>query len=268
MWSEISAAILVFLLLCASALAARRIRPHLPEHHREQETIDTMHLMVAMLVTFSALVLGQLLASAKTSYTNDEHDRQQYALELSQLDLCLTDYGTDAIPARAILRDYTAAVIISTWPTEPHPAGFAYLDTAGLPRTGESPALTTTLNQLYLTIRQLTPATAAQTATLQDCAANYQTALTGRIAVIEDASGSLSTPFYCILAFWLMIAFAVLGLAAPPNKLSLLGILLCAVSLSLAIFLISDLSHPYSGAFHIPSTTMRAALARMLPPPL
>ena len=49
----------------------------------------------------------------------------------------------------------------------------------------------------------------------------------------------------------------------PRNRVAALGILLCAISLSSAVFVITDLSRPYRGLMAIPSDDMRAALAHM-----
>jgi hypothetical protein len=74
----------------------------------------------------------------------------------------------------------------------------------------------------------------------------------------------VSTPFDVILVIWLMIIFAVFGLVSPRNIVSLIGIVLVSISLSLSMFVISGLSHPYFIAF--PSDDMRAALASMIAP--
>jgi hypothetical protein len=66
--------------------------------------------------------------------------------------------------------------------------------------------------------------------------------------------------------FWLTVIFLALGLAAPHNRLALVGILLCAVSLSSAVFVIADLSRPYRGLMAISSHDMRVALERMMVP--
>ncbi len=49
--------------------------------------------MIGMLVTFTALVLGLLTASVKTAFDRAGRDLQDYALELTQLDQCLRNYG-------------------------------------------------------------------------------------------------------------------------------------------------------------------------------
>jgi hypothetical protein len=92
-----------------SAWLGRFIRPRLPETYRTRETIETMQLVIGVLVTFAALVLGLLTASVKTSYNHAACDRHAYALQLTLLDNCLRDYGPDTASARADLARYTAA---------------------------------------------------------------------------------------------------------------------------------------------------------------
>jgi hypothetical protein len=254
----------VFLLLTSSALLGRFIRLRLPAHHRERETIEAMQIIIGMLVTFTALVLGLLTASVKTAYDNAGHDLQAYALDLTQLDRCLRDYGSGADGAREAIKAYTAALIAATWTSEPPPSGVRYPSLPNEQRVGPSPVLGDTLNRAYLEIRQLGPKNAFQSGVREDCAIDFRTMLNGRKAAIEDDRLQVSTPFDIILVVWLMIIFAIFGLVAPRNIVSLIGVVLCSISVSLAIFVIGSLSHPYFIAF--PSDYMRAALASMMGP--
>ena len=122
------------------------------------------------------------------------------------------------------------------------------------------------MDQAGVQLRRLDPADAFHDKLAAHCLSVYDDVLKARQAVIQDVGGRLSWPFYCILVFWLMVIFAAFGLAAPRNRLALIAILLCAVSLSSAIFVISELSQPYGGLLSIPSTDMRAALAHMMAP--
>jgi hypothetical protein len=259
-WSALT----VFVLLCASAGLGRYVRPHLPEAHRARDTIETMQLMIGMLVTFAALVLGLLTASAKDTFDAAAHDRQDYALQLTQLDRCLRNYGPGGDAARVILGSYTAAVIASTWPSEPRPVGLDYPDPSKLPRVGGSPVLAKLMNRVDLELRHLKTSDPFQAGILEECFGDFGSVLKARTTVIEAVRASISQPFYRVLVFWLMVIFAAFGLVAPRNILSLLGIALCAVSLSSAVFVISDLSQPYGGVFSIASTDMRTALASMM----
>jgi len=256
-------AITAFALLCLSASLGRFIHPRLPETYRTRETIETMQLVIGMLVTFAALVLSLLTASVKTSYDHAARDRHAYALQLTQLDRCLRDYGPETAHVRQDLARYTAAVIASTWPHERPPTGVDYPSTAGMPVIGASPVLAKLMDRIGQQIRALDPKTRLALLTANDCHATYRDVSRARLSVVEDASTSFSIPFFCILVFWLTVVFLALGLAAPRNRLAALGILLCAISLSSAVFVITDLSRPYRGLMSISSGDMRTALAEM-----
>jgi hypothetical protein len=260
---ELWIATTTFVLLCMSAWLGRFVRPRLPETYRTRDTIETMQLVIGMLVTFAALVLGLLTASVKTSYDHAARDRHAYALQLTQLDRCLRDYGLETAHIRWDLARYTAAVIASTWPHEQPPTGVDYPTTTGMPVVGASPVLGKLMDGIGQQIRALDPKTRLAMMTANDCHATYQGVVEGRLSVIEDASASFSVPFFFILLFWLLVVFLALGLAAPCNRLAALGILLCAVSLSSAVFVITDLSRPYRGLMSISSGTMRTALTEM-----
>jgi hypothetical protein len=261
---EALSALGVFALLTASALVGRFIRQRLPEDHRKRETIESMQIIIGMLVTFTALVLGLLTASVKGAYDRAGHDLQEYALDLTQLDRSLRNYGPGTEAARDFLKSYTAGLIASTWRSEPPPTGVRYPNTSDVPQVGPSSVLGDALNRAYLEIRHLKPINEFQSGVRDDCLVDFQTVLNGRKTAIEDDRLQISTPFDVILVVWLMIIFAVFGLVTPRNFVLLIGIVLVSISLSLAMFVISSLSHPYFIAF--PSDDMRAALASMMAP--
>jgi hypothetical protein len=259
---EIASFLIVLALLCASAALGAFVRRRLPEHHRTRETTELMQLTIGLLMTFAAIVLGLLTASVKQSYDDATLDRQQYALELGALDACLRDYGPEADAARADLHSYTAAVIASTWPGEPPPKGVSYPDTSHMPRTGASPVLGRLMDKVGVEVSRLDSAPHPRLAAL--CLDRYKDVSHGRLSVIEAANDQRVDPFYQVLVLWLMIIFACYGLVAPPTRLSLTVVVLCAISLSSVMFVIVDLGRPYGGFFSIPSTAMRDALHAML----
>jgi hypothetical protein len=266
---ELLSALLIAVLLCSSAALGMFIGPRLPPAHRARETVEIMTLAIGMLVTFAALVLGLITASAKTGYDDAVHYRQEYALQLTEFDRCLRNYGPEADAARAYLRSYTAAAIASIWPSEPPPVGVQYPDISGMHNlviTGEVPAHADLMNRAGLEISHFSPTDATQTRIAENCRQDYRDVLRARLSVLETKSARLSAPFYWILVFWLMIIFASFGLVAPRHSLSAISIALCAVSLSTAMFVIFDLSRPYDGLFAISSAPMRMALDSMLRP--
>jgi hypothetical protein len=257
-------ALVVFIILCASAALGFYIHPRLPEKHRSADSIALVQLVVMLLVNFTAIVLGLLTTSVKGGYDAAYAARGEDAAQIVQLDRCLREYGPETDPIRAQLRGYVAAVIASTWPEEPRPTGVLYPDPSGMPRFGEAPRLSDVLNAVGLKIRSLQPATSLQTNVAAACESQFRDVLKARWKVIEGERVSISPPFYWVLVFWLAVLFGAFGLTANPNKMIVVVITLCALSVSLAVFVILDLDQPYGGLFGIPSGLMRNALADML----
>jgi hypothetical protein len=264
---EIASTVLVFVLLCVATGLGVFIGPRLPERHRTRETVELMQLTIGMLATFAAIVLGLLTASVKQDYDSAARDRQHYALDLTQLDSCLRDFGgPDSAAARQEMISYVAAVIASTWPKEPRPEGMAYPSTLHMPLVGASPVLARIMDEVGVDVSRLSGTDSYHVKVAGLCLDRYRNVTQARLGVIEDARSQLYDPFYQLLVFWLMIMFVCFGLVAPRNSLSLAIIVVSALSLSSVIFVIIDLSRPYSGFFSIPSTTMRNALNAMLAP--
>jgi hypothetical protein len=162
------------------------------------------------------------------------------------------------------LREYVAAVIASTWPNEAPPPVDAYPDTSKMARTGEDPTLADLMNDIGLAVRGLEPSDALHRVLASACVGDYADVLRSRWAVIEGLHGAIATPFYWALLFWLSIMFGCFGLRAPPNRLNLIVIVMCAISVSTAIFVIRSFDIPYGGLFGVPSDSMRNALHDMM----
>lgn len=254
----------LFILLVTSATAGSVLRTRLPAPHRGSETIDFLRVVTALLVTFAALVMSLLLASELNAYTAASHDRNHYAAGLAEMDACLRNYGSALDNERQLLHSYTAAVIVSTWPGEPHPREVAYPDISKLPLIGEAPALGTILNTIGLGIARQQPSDPFHQALMTRCHQVFSNLMTWRWTVIEDAHGSLSAPFLGVLIFWLMLVFLSFGLQAPKNLLAGAIVAVAIVSVASVMFVILDLDLPYGGLFGIPSTSMRHALDDML----
>ena len=68
------------------------------------------------------------------------------------------------------------------------------------------------------------------------------------------------------LVFWLTILFVGLGLLAPHNRTILVTLILCSISVSIAIFLINDLSHPLKGIIKVSCDPMLDVLVDLRSP--
>ena len=59
---------LLFLLLLLSSAVGLLLQGRLAERHRSRDTIEATRLVISILVTFTALVLGLLTSSAKIAF--------------------------------------------------------------------------------------------------------------------------------------------------------------------------------------------------------
>jgi hypothetical protein len=261
---NVVSAIFLLAMLCGSAALGFFVNARLPEKHRSRDSIELVQLGVSLLVTFTAIVLGLLTTSVKGGYDVAFAARGAYAGQLAQFDRCLRDYGPETQHTREQLHSYVAAVIASTWPWEQPPKGVPYPDTAKMARTGESPVLAELMNNIGYELHSLQPVDRLHENLMAACVNQYAELLRRRWTVIEGVRASLSTPFYWVLMFWLVILFASFGLRAPPNSMSLIVVALCALSVTAAVFVILELDLPYGAWFGIPSESMRNALADMM----
>ncbi|MFM0646291.1 DUF4239 domain-containing protein [Paraburkholderia bryophila] len=263
--SEISSALLVFLLLLGTTGIGVWVRPLLPEEHKAHETVQLIQLVIGMLVTFAALVLGLMTASAKASFDTTSNDLRTYAADLIEFDTTLREYGADTSRARDLLRQYTAAAIASTWPGEPAPSGDYPKDvgTQDNSQKLENVRLGDMLTAVGRELRQLRAHDPPQQRTLEDGLSQYRRVVDARWKIIEEAHSSISQPFFTTLTFWLGVIFLSFGLIAPRNALALVTICLGAVSIASAVYVIVDLDTPFTGPIVVSSQPMRDALGHL-----
>jgi hypothetical protein len=84
-----------------------------------------------------------------------------------------------------------------------------------------------------------------------------------RFLLFVESENQIPTPFLAILAFWLVIIFASFSLFSPLNVIALTSLSLFALSAACAIFLILELSRPFTGLLQLSSAPLRNALGTL-----
>jgi hypothetical protein len=84
-----------------------------------------------------------------------------------------------------------------------------------------------------------------------------------RWLLFEQTETSISLPMLIILIAWLAIIFMSAVLFAPPNATVIVAVMLAALSVSGAIFLILELDLPFDGVIQISPAPMRNALIHL-----
>src|SRR5260221_7608827 len=96
--------LLVFALIFGGALAGVVARPLLSEQHLHPGSKDVVKMATGLIGTLAALVLGLLIASAKSSFDQKTSQVRQMTSTIMLLDDLLAQYGSEATPLRSLLR--------------------------------------------------------------------------------------------------------------------------------------------------------------------
>ncbi len=264
--AEWAQALVLFTILLASSVVGLFLRRVLRDRLSNREVMEVIQLVVTMLVTFAALVLGLVTTSAKASFDAIDNDIRGYASQIIQFDRLLREYGPEAEPAREMMRRYTAAAIATTWTEEPPPPGYDPTLKV-LPTTSskslETPSLGDLLNRVEQKVRALQPRDDTHRQLAEDLLAMFRELIAQRWKLIEQAHGSISGPFLLVLEFWLAIVFLSFGLIGPRNAISFTMILLAALSIASVMFIILEFDSPFSGVIFVESGPLRNALAHL-----
>jgi hypothetical protein len=241
--------LIVFGVVFGGALLGMLLRWLLPEHHLSQDTKDVVKVGMGLIGTISALVLGLLIASAKSSFDTQRNGLAQLSANVILLDRILAHYGPETKECRDQLRENVSMLLEHYWAE-----GSDQAAQAGPSTRAES---------LYEQIQGLSPKTDAQR-TLQ--AAALKTAVdmaAARMLLSAQKGSSIPLPFLAILTFWLALLFASFSMFARPNATIVVALFLCALSAAGAIFLILELDHPFAGMIQLSSDPLRRTLEQL-----
>ena len=242
--------LLVFASVFGSTVAAMWLRKAIPSHHLSDATKDTVKVAMGLVATMAALVLGLLVASTKGTYDTEKNEVIQIAAKITYLDRVLAGYGPETAGPREMLRHALEGAIKRLWPDEKSQP--AQTDFSSQP--GEA---------LRDSIQKLSPQNDAQRAAKDEAAHLAADLGQMRWLLFEQLETSISLPMLLVVVCWLAILFFSFGLFCPGNATAIGALLVAALSVSGAIFLILELDHPFDGFIQISSGPMRTALSHL-----
>jgi hypothetical protein len=243
--------ILVLVCTFGGALSGIWLRGVLPEQHLSSESSATVKVGIGLIATMTALVLGLVTASARSSFDGMSTAVRDTASDILALDRTLARYGPESADAREALYDVVEVRLDTPWPESSSRA--PQLDVPDVRRA----------ETLVAQIQELAPQNDDQQ-WLRSRALNLGEALLEARWVVSSAAGtSVLVPFLAVLLFWLSITFTSFGLFAPRNSTVIGTLFVCAVSVGSAVFLILEMDGPFEGLIRVSPDALRYALAQM-----
>jgi hypothetical protein len=248
---DILIGLIVFGVVFGGALLGMFLGRVLPNRQLSPETRDVIRVVMAMLATLSAVVLGLLTGSAITSLAEKEGELRSAGVQFIMLDRTLAAYGPETKAARDLLKQILAERISQIWPEE---GGNVTLDALS-----GGAGIDLVRRRLFA----LSPQTDEQR-WLQSNALQFTHAIAvSRWTTVEQIGSRFPWPFFIIVVFWLAIIFASFGVFAPRNAAVTAALFVAALGLAGAIFMILEMDQPYRGVVKIPSTPLRIALDQL-----
>jgi hypothetical protein len=248
--SPVAVSLITLAFVFGGALLGMCLRITLPKDHLGGDSRDVVKLGMGLVGTMAALVLGLLIASAKSSFDTQGAELTDMSSKIVLLDRVLAHYGPESKEARDLL--HTSVVRVIDRMGAKSQSGPSQSD----PSSSNSEALYDKI--LGLSARN-DAERSSQTQALNIVIALGQT----RWLMYEQRATSISIPLLAVLIFWLTIVFISFGLFAPPNATVIASLFVTALSVSGAVFLILEMYTPYAGLIQISSAPLRTALAHL-----
>jgi Protein of unknown function (DUF4239) len=247
--SSVAISLVVFATVFGGALLGIFLRGVLPPHHLSAGSKDIVRIGMGLVGTMAALVLGLLVASAKSSYDSLSNELTELSANVVFLDRVLAHYGPEAQEARDQLRSAVARTVGRVWPKDRRT------------RSGLEPV---TANEVvFETIQQLSPKDKTQRILRKRALETEDRLLRTRWLMYEQGVNPIPLPMLVVLVLWLTIIFISFGIFAPRNGTVVVSLCVAALSVSCAILLILEMYQPFEGIIQISSAPLHTALAHL-----
>lgn len=250
--SAFSLGSLTFVCAFGGALAGSYVRHLLPPTHLSKESQDVMRLGMGLVATMTALLLGLVTASARSTFDSQDGAIRTGAANILALDRLLARYGPETAPTRELLRQTLAHRIQALWPDDGSQG-------EGLRSAPPAPAVEGIENQIL----ELSPATDTQRWFKSEALKLSEDVMKSRWRILSSQGGTVPMAFLAVVIFWLTVTFASFGLYAQPNASVIAVLFVSSLSVAAAVFLLIELDGPFEGLIKISSAPMRFALSQL-----
>ncbi len=230
------------------------LRHRLPHQHLNEHSKDVVRLGASLVATITALLLGLLITSAKSSYETQRNEVRQIASKIVLLDNQLKRYGPEANAAREAQRRAIAPLIDRIWGER------ALRSESGAPY---QPGVEG--DMVYETIENLNPQSDNQKNIKYRALTTVAAVTEARVRLFEESEAAMPNVLIAVVMLWLTLLFTSFTLFSPINPTGAVVLAVIAFSASAAIFLVLELNQPFSGLLRISPDPLRNALGSLGP---
>jgi hypothetical protein len=244
-WLCVGVALLAF----GSGVLGLHLHKRLPEQHASNSR-DMVGAIVGLISLLLALVLGTLVGSAYSFYSTQKSEMETFAARAVALDLALAEYGPETMVARQKMKETLQQVHDILWGRTAAPSELDLSVAAPLPHLKLMDEYLASLDAKTPAQRQFAAAAGVHAGAMEQT----------RLLISMQLASPISWPLVVIVVSWALILFCGFGLLSRITATTLVALALGAFAVGSALFLILELSQPFTGVFRVPS----GAFAQML----
>src|SRR6516165_10229583 len=196
--------------------------------------------MVGLVTLLLALVLGLLVFTAFSVFTTQQSEAYSLGPVIIELDVILQQYGSEAIRGRVGLREALG---------RSRKRFFGDMKRGPQVHTFEETRATMTWMNTYFD--SLEPPTERQRQLLNSARDLAKKFAETRMLMTRQLANPFPPYVLTVVVFWASALFLGNGLVATPNAVSVVAHLAGAAAIGSAIFLILELSQPYTGVVRL-----------------
>ena len=248
--SSIEVAAVAWIAVLASGLAGLTLARLLPEAHTSERSRDILGGVVGLLTLLLALVLGLLIWSAYGVTQTQKGDLQLLTARALEFDLDMKQYGPEGQRARDMLRTEMVWAHEQFW--------------------GEARAKADALNVSYgnmasmnSLLTSLKPANDIQRQLLAAASQHYAGIGETRLLMSLQLADPVSWPLILTVISWSCLLFCGYGVLSRANATTIVALALGAAAISSAIFLILELSQPYTSSLRLSPVLLEQAIVEI-----
>jgi len=248
--TSVLVAILIAILTFAAGGLGLYLHKWLPEPHSVDKSREMIGSVIGLVTLLLALVLGTIIGSAYFFSSTQQSELQTLAAHYIQIDEALAKYGPETKPIRDHIKEGLTRAYELFW------QGGGDAD----PQKLSVAAAIAGMQPLSDYLSGLDPKTAEQKQAAASANAHFAQIEQIRLMMSLQLASPFFKPLLFVVVAWSLFLFCGFGLLSHTNATTLSALAFGAMAVAGALFLILELSQPYTGVFRTSGAPLKQAI--------
>jgi hypothetical protein len=225
------------------------LQKKLPPEHMTGGSRDMILAVIGLVTLLLALVLGTLVGNTYAFYANQKSELETFASRALLFDQSLAEYGPEAKPIRDEFKTALTESYELFWKGASLDPSLLKVD---VPIARYQP--------VFEQIKTLEAKTPQQIESVAGAKASLALMEQTRLLMSLQNASPIAWPLVVIVVAWAAFLFCGFGVLSGTNPTTIVALAAGAISVASAIYLILNLSQPYTGHFRLSPAALEQAL--------